>query len=134
MAYREAALIAATDYIDANYRFISASVTSTQALQFPRVPLFETRNGVTVAVVQGIPTALKKAVFILALEALAGPLQPKQAGRATIREKQKLEGVGETETEYSKNRQSLYPAVDAALATLTTGSSIGASTVIARMI
>jgi hypothetical protein len=59
---REAALIVATDYLEAFYSPLWAPSSTAQGLRWPTA-------GAT-----GVPAPLKAATYLLALEALAGPL------------------------------------------------------------
>lgn len=73
---KRAALIRATDYIDANYVFKSVRLTATQALENPRYVIFEE--------LAGIPPALVKATYELALIALDTKLDPVITSRDVI--------------------------------------------------
>ena len=85
---QSAALVRATDYLDATYRPLNPyPLTRTQGLQWPRY------------CDQGIPLAVKRAVMILALEALTKTLSTR-IERGTVRADQRLEGVGELRTFY----------------------------------
>lgn len=55
---KESALICATDYVDATFRWNGNKKTAEQALRFPRINLFDYEG----CLVEGIPTALKQAV------------------------------------------------------------------------
>lgn len=108
--YREAALINATDYIEAQYLGGLTPLTTTQGLTYPLY-------GVSTAV-NPIPAPLVRAVMLLALEALAGPLAPTQTDRATLEEEKSLDGVGSTKTTYASGKQARFPAVDALMSTI----------------
>ncbi len=84
---REAALIVATDYLEAFYSAPAAPLNAAQALQWPTVAL------------AAVPARLRAATYLLALEALGGPLRG-SSERGTKRVRKKLDGVGETETEF----------------------------------
>lgn len=104
IAVREAALRRATDYLDSGYDFIGERASTTQALEFPRYD-----DGF-----DGVPSRVKKACMILALQAISGPLMSAQTA-AVLMERKKLDGVGETETQYSEKRVRPYPEVDVTL-------------------
>ena len=124
-AAREAALRNAADWLDANYRFIGQRLSTGQALQWPRL----TTGGTA------IPHRVKKAQMMAALEALAGPLMPRQEGAPVTSVRKKLDGVGEIETTYANEKQARYPQIDAMLADLvlsSAGGSIGFASVVRR--
>lgn len=67
-AVKQAAILKATTFIDSNYRFSGAKLTSTQGLEFPRSGLTDW-SGNTIT---GCPQRLKDAVFELALISIGG--------------------------------------------------------------
>lgn len=113
------ALIRATDDIEANFRATSgARLTTAQGLQFPR------DDG------QGVPAAVLKATYILALEALSGPLRA-SAERGIKSTKESLEGVVSTETVYDDAAVApvdAYPAITALLADVAAPRFIASTT------
>lgn len=69
---KTAALIRATDYIEARFgqRFLGTKLVTTQALSFPRQGLYD-REG---TLVEGLPSKVKQATYEYALRALSGDL------------------------------------------------------------
>ncbi len=84
---QEAALIKATDYIDATYSSAALPTTAEQGLQWPTAGL------------TAVPSAIVGATLILALYALNGPLTAPKV-RGVSKSTKKLEGVGELMTEF----------------------------------
>lgn len=121
-AQKEAALISATDYLDATYeaQFKGLRASSTQALAWPR-------EGVTVDGVEIlptiIPTRLKHAQMQLALKASAGELLADET-QTVQREK-----VDVIEVEYARGSVggTLYTFVSRLLAPLVRGGASGGS-------
>lgn len=119
---KEAALISATDYIDATYetQFKGLRASSTQALAWPR-------EGVTIDGVEIpptiIPTRLKHAQMQLALKASAGELLADET-QTVQREK-----VDVIEVEYARGSTggTLYTFVSRLLAPLVRGGASGGS-------
>lgn len=72
MADREAAIIAATQYVDARYRFVGRPAAPDQPLAWPRLDAMAA-DGRTL---DEIPAAVVHATAELALIALDGPLVP----------------------------------------------------------
>lgn len=72
---RAAALIKATDCLDANYSFRGHRETRTQALAWPRC-CAEDESG---RVISGVPDAVRRACAELALRALTEDLMPDEA-------------------------------------------------------
>lgn len=100
---QEAALIRASDYIEATYAVDGLPFTFGQGLQWPLL-------GST-----GLPGAIVAATLLLALFALDGPLIA-PASRGISKEKLKLEGAGELETEYDPvSGGDPYPAITSLL-------------------
>lgn len=84
VADREAAIIAATHYIDARYRFVGRRAAPDQPLAWPRVDA-EAADG---RALDEIPVPVAHATAELALIALDGPLVPvDEAGGAVIDQK-----------------------------------------------
>lgn len=75
-ADKDAALIKATDYIEATWsrKFRGSRVSSTQALSWPRVGAVDA-DGFTVAS-DSVPTPVKAAAYHLAVKALSADLKP----------------------------------------------------------
>lgn len=121
-AVKQAALIRATDYIEQKYtgRWIGELVEHDQALQWPR-------SGFDEPDYNELPTQLKQAVALLALEALSADLNPALDRGGMV----KREKVDVIETEYmdgalpGKKR----PAIDGLLRRFLTGSSLNVPTV-----
>lgn len=132
VAEQEAAIIAATSYIDARWGFQLGGwpLTATQALAFPRTGLCDTcTRG------QPMPPTLVQATAEYALRALNGPLAPDpvvdDSGRAVTRRREKV-GPIEEEYQFSDNAGGglnglifwrPYPAADALMACMLTGRS-----------
>lgn len=110
---KQAAIIKATDYIEQVYgqRFIGTY--SGEGLSWPRYNVFQYAS-------DAIPDVLRKATCELALEALAGDLNPATGGtQAVIREK-----VDVIEIEYDKAITSKSrPAVSGYMSSLLAGSA-----------
>lgn len=117
-AVKQAALVKATDYIEQQYAELwkGQLVDEQQPLSWPRA-------GVSAIAEDEIPTKLKQAVCILALEALAADLNPALArGGAVKREK-----VDVIEVEYmdGASARTVRPAVDGLLRGLLSVSGSG---------
>lgn len=84
MADREAAIIAATQYVDARYRFVGRPAAPDQPLAWPRLDAMAA-DGRTL---DEIPAAVVHATAELALIALDGPLVPvDETGGAVVDQK-----------------------------------------------
>lgn len=70
-ADKEAAIIKATDYVDARYSFSGARVSSSQELSWPRSGASDRDEGIEIAE-NVVPSVLKRAVAELAIKAFAG--------------------------------------------------------------
>lgn len=117
----EAALIKATDYIDAHYIFKSVRETAQQALEAPRYG----DGGI-------ISPTLKKATILLALHMLTEDYNAK-SDRLIAAEEKTLDGVGSTSVTYADTTPfDPYPLVTATLSRIA-NRSIGGGGVI-RMI
>lgn len=103
-AARSAALIRATDYIEATYRAPSAKLVATQGLQWPIDS-------------EGLPSPLVTATVMLALYALDKPLFT-PAARGASKTTKKLEGLGELTTEFDEPISDPYPMITSMLAPL----------------
>lgn len=129
--FKESALINASDYIDANYKFDSFTSSSTQGLAWPRYGILN-EAGYAQA---GVPVAVKKATMMLALEALSGSLQGAQDSAQVLSTEQSLDGVGSTKMTFAKNTKARFPAVDAILASVSHGRvSSGMRTIVVNRI
>lgn len=118
-AVKEAALIKATDYIEQTYsrRFTGLRYDEDQDLSWPRENDYVDSNV--------IPSELKQATALLALEALSNDLNPALArGGAVKREK-----VDVLEVEYMDSARggTKRPAVDGLLSRYLTSSGLNAS-------
>lgn len=80
-AVKEGALIRATAYIDATYRFVGIIVDRTQALAWPRYEAYD-REG---RILSGVPAAVIGATCELALYALSKPLTTVVTGQERIK-------------------------------------------------
>lgn len=117
----EAALIKATDYIDAHYTFKSVRETDQQALEAPRYG----DAGI-------ISPTLKKATILLALHMLTEAYNAKPE-RLIASEEKTLDGVGSTSTTYADTTPSdPFPLVTATLSRIANRSSGGVGVI--RMI
>lgn len=102
-AARDASLIIATDYLEAHYAAVGTKLVATQGLQFPTVEL-------------GLPAVVVKAIMVLALDALSGPLTSRAERGIKALEKSK-DGTGAIKTTYDDVAPSdPYPHITAMLA------------------
>lgn len=117
---KEAAIIAATDYIEQRFRhrYKGTRANETQALGWPRSYVVDS-DGYTLDD-ESLPSALEKATAEYAVRALAGSLQPdptvSDSGKAITRSREKV-GPLETEFEYESGGGAAYitrpyPAAD----------------------
>lgn len=112
-----AALVVASDYLNAFYRASAAPLSPSQGLQWPTITS------------TGLPASIKTAAIVLASYALSGPLSA-PATRGVKATSKKLEGVGETSTTFEDAAPSdPYPAVTAMLAPIASPVSLGGLTV-----
>ena len=96
---QEAAIIAATFYLDSKYIFIGQKATAAQALAWPRVGASDVNDGVDYAA-NSIPLSLRRAVMELAVKAGAGTnLMPDLAHGGQV----KSESVGPISVTYMDN-------------------------------
>lgn len=125
---KEAAIIAATDYIEQRFglRYKGTRTNETQALGWPRSFVYD-RDGYLLAD-DALPVNLQKATAEYAVRALASALQPdptvSDSGKAITRAREKV-GPLETEFEYEaggsvSNLTRPYPAADNLLKPLLT--------------
>lgn len=120
---KERALVQATDYIDARWGSLLASVrtTDTQALEFPRKKW------------EGIPETLKKATCEYAVRALIQPLAPDpvvdESGHTVLESKEKVGPIEETKkyADYSSDGivWRVYPSADAYMRPLLNAGAVG---------
>jgi len=118
---KEATLIAASQYLDATYRWKGRKGTSGQGLDWPRSGVVDD-EGLSVGA-GALPAGLTAATAELALEALAERLLPGRArGGALKREMVKVDVVAE-EQEYFEGAPGgrSFPLVDRLLAGLIVG-------------
>jgi hypothetical protein len=113
---KEAAILKATDYMDAAYSWAGDRSTSTQALGWPRSGVVA--DGVSLASDE-LPAALVRACAELALRASSSDLAP-DVPRLKSREK-----VGPIEVEYDPHARAYttYRLIDSILAPLLAGAS-----------
>lgn len=110
---KEAALIAASQYIDGHYQFIGKVKSSSQLLAWPRIGAIDADGRKH----DGIPERLKQACSELALEsAINGLDNPLQDTDFINNQSQKV-GEIETKVQYmdSKPATPVYPKIDALL-------------------
>lgn len=121
VAEKEAALVRATDYIEAHARAQGAPLSLSQGLQWPV-------EGST-----AVPRQVRSATLILALYALRGPLaSPAVRG---IKSKSVKAGSVETETVFDDAAPTdPYPEITAMLAPVTAQPTSGASVSFATVI
>jgi len=121
---KEAALIQASDYIEARYwgRFVGAQKTATQALSWPRTGAGDYDD-------DEIPAALKNACIEYAVRALTAPLAPdpvvSESGVAMVTTREEVVGAVVVEHEPVARGQGSsplnyrpYPAADMLIARL----------------
>lgn len=120
---KEVAIVQATDYIDARWGSLLASVKTTeeQALEFPRKKW------------EGMPTTLKKAACEYALRAIISPLAPDpvydESGRTVLETKEKVGPITE-EKKYDDYagigiEWRVYPSADAYMRPLLNPAAVG---------
>lgn len=95
-ANKEAALISATQFIEATYRFKGSILKLTQSLSWPRTHVWDS----DLRTLEGVPRQIKQATIELAIVALTQPLVASPEVAAIKRKKVKAGSV-ETETEYA---------------------------------
>lgn len=129
---KEAALIAASQYLDTTYRWKGRKGSSGQGLDWPRSSVVDD-EGLSVGG-SALPLVLTAATAELALEALAERLLPGQArGGAVKREKVRVDVIAE-EQEYFEGAPGgrSFPLVDRLLAGVIVGRSGGGATPLRR--
>jgi hypothetical protein len=95
---KAAALIKAADYLNAVPPWLGVSISSSQTMVLPTTEVGE------------VPYAVKQAQLILAKEAALGDLSISPLGDVQVLKiREKLEGVGEVETEYADQSSSYVP-------------------------
>lgn len=131
-AEKEAALIAATEYIDLRYgdRFAGVPLDDDQALEFPREYLYD-RYGQEV---EGVPEDLQKATCLYAAQSDAGTLYPEQQASAKeVKSKTTKVGPVTTSVEYqgvaSASMWVSFPRADKFVKQYTTGGGSGGRTI-----
>lgn len=67
----QAALIAASDYIDSKFKFTGSRINATQAMSWPRTGASDAEEGISIAD-NVIPTAVKRTTIVLAGKYLEG--------------------------------------------------------------
>lgn len=119
---KEAALISATDFIEATYSqsWRGSKATATQALSWPRLDVY--LDGFALPA-EAIPYRLIQATAELAVRASAAPLVEDQGQRVV---KEKVDVLETTYAEFSDPAQR-YPLVTRILAPLTIGATDGGS-------
>jgi hypothetical protein len=108
---KQSALIAATRYIEASYRFKGELLKLTQSLAWPRYDVYDQ----DLRPLTGVPYQVKAATCELARLALTTPLTPAPEVAAIKRKKIKAGSV-ETETEYAVGGGSSADAAPSILA------------------
>jgi hypothetical protein len=122
-----AALIEATDYVDA-HDWVGYVEFAAQALGWPRLEAYDREGRLLV----GVPAQVKRAVILLAPEALSGRLRPTTAATAGALKRKK---VGPLELEYFEGGSASarsFPEVAALLRGLTVGGIGGISGKVVR--
>lgn len=121
----QAALIAATDYIEARFanRFRGVRLNNTQSLSWPRRNSYDLEG----YGIDGIPTRLKNAVYEYASRALTAALAPDFDGDRTVRASSETVGPIRDYKEYFTNPQRFkkYPLADSWLESLVTAGGGG---------
>ena len=111
---KSAAIIDATDYLEAAYNWRGNRLSDVQPLSFPRD-------------IGALPAVLVKANAELAVQALAGPLMPSETGSKLTSESVSVAGAITESRSYASGGGSAnerrFPFVDRMLTPLTTGSS-----------
>lgn len=126
-AVKQAAIVQATDYLDATYRWKGAIESLTQALSFPRIGIYDPQGRDIDSIV---PQKVKDACCELAVVALSGAL----LGNTSNSDYVTREKVGEIEVEYSASAPSTtkYLLVDRLVSGLHNGSAGGANARVIR--
>lgn len=106
-ALKEAALVRATQALDARYSWQGFRLVETQALDWPRYDAYDVDG----YYLSGVPQGIKDALCELALLELVTPGELTESVEVSV----KREKVGVLETEYFERPTTSYPAVDNAL-------------------
>lgn len=117
---KQAALVKATDYVEATYTFRGQPVRSDQALSWPRTDAWD-KNGLLLRA-DTVPQPVKAAVAELALLALSAPLVTNVKGDDRVSKVK----AGSVEVEYeagAKDAGTRYTFVDRLLSDLTSGGT-----------
>lgn len=118
-AQKEAGLLYATAYIDANYDWPGFVYDLNQSLDWPRSDAYDQDD----RLLEGLPRKLKHATFELALQHNSFSLSTSYERAGAV----KREKVGVIEIEYESNAPAApsYPLVDSLLSAITsTGSGV----------
>lgn len=115
---KEASLRTATAYLDASYAFKGTIATDEQALQWPRVEVYNSR---ATELTDVVPTKVIQATIELAARALSGDLLPDTTRGGQV----KCERVDKIEVEYMDGAPAgtQYPFISGLLTGLTTGGN-----------
>lgn len=111
---REVALRNGAIAVDTLYTQPGRRLTKMQGLMWPGE--YRDRDGDWTL---GLPTEVMQAAILLAVESLSGALAPSATGPAVKRQRTRIEGAIDTETEYAGGGQleaRSFPAVDRLLA------------------
>lgn len=106
-ALKEAALVRATQALDARYDWPGFRLVSTQALDWPRYDAYDVDG----YILSDVPQGIKDALCEMALLELVTPGELTESVEVSV----KREKVGALETEYFERPRTSYPAVDNAL-------------------
>lgn len=122
---RQAALIKATQYLEATYTWVGTKKTKAQALGWPRSGA-EDKDGFSIDSTI-VPQKVKDAVFFLAKEALTSDLLPARDRGGAVKSARVKVDVLEIEDEYldSAPSETTYRMVDRMLTGLVEGSAGG---------
>ncbi|MGB0749058.1 MAG: DnaT-like ssDNA-binding protein [Magnetospiraceae bacterium] len=122
---KEAALRAATEYLDVAYVWKGVRVAVSQALAWPRYGVVD-RDGFAVDY-DAVPDAVRTALNHLAHAALGEDLLPAEDAASRIKRQREKVDVIETETEYAPGTSSRkrFPLVDRLVENLTRGRAAG---------
>lgn len=106
-ALKEAALVRATQALDARYSWQGYRLVETQALDWPRYDAYDVDG----YYLSGVPQGIKDALCEMALLELVTPGELTESVEVSV----KREKVGPLETEYYEHPRTSYPAVENAL-------------------
>ncbi len=129
---KEKALLDASQYMDATYRWIGAKKTQAQGLGWPRFGACDP-DGFTIAS-DIVPRKVSEAAFELAFEALTADLLPSLERGGAIKRKMEKVDVIEEETEFQDSAPAhrSYPLIDRLLAGLYEGRAGGVNVRVVR--